>query len=413
MNILVLNCGSSSVKFQIIVTDSEHIREDTDRQLARGLIERWGDRANIKLQVEGQSPVKLAKPVRDQEQAIERILDWICSPEAKLDGIRSLTDIHAVGHRVVHGGEEFKNSVRIDEEVLLGIEKCSELAPLHNPWNLIGIRAVDQILGIEVPQVAVFDTAFHSTLPEVSFLYGLPYEYYQRHKIRRYGFHGTSYRYVTYRYRNLLGISRDEVNLITLHLGNGCSACAIKNGRSFDTSMGFTPLEGLLMGTRCGDIDSSILEYLASRENMTLTQLSSMLNTRSGLLGLSGLAPDMRTLLEEECRGNPRAGLAIDLFCYRAQKYIGAYLVALQTADAIVFTGGIGENSPVIRKRICDGLHRFGLQLDPHKNDELYGGKLGEISTQDSYPKAYVIPTTEELLIARDTYRVVSGALED
>jgi len=409
MNILVLNCGSSSVKFQIIDTDLDRIEQDTDRWLARGIAERVGSHALISFHAEGRSPLKLDAPLRDHRAAIDKILRWIVSPGSQINELQSVSDIHAVGHRVVHGGERFKVSVKIDVDVLAGVEDCIELAPLHNPANLKGIRAAQEILGTGVPQVAVFDTAFHSTMPEVSFLYGIPYQHYRRHQIRRYGFHGTSHRYVSYRYRKMLEIPREKVNIITLHLGNGCSACAIKNGESLDTSMGFTPLEGLLMATRSGDIDASILEYLSHKEGMTLQEIDSMLNKQSGLLGLSGLTSDMRELLAEEAENDDRrARLAVDIFCHRVRKYIGSYFVALRGADAVVFTGGIGENSPLIRQRICEGLESIGLELDPKKNQELHDRKSGEITAKGSSLRAWVIPTDEELLIARDTYRVIT-----
>ena len=321
MNILVLNCGSSSVKFQIIETDKDRIAKDQDRRLARGIIERVGSHALITFQAEGRPPVKEDAPLRDARAAIDRIVRWIISDESGIEGIRSMGDIHAVGHRVVHGGEAFKSSTRIDAQVLTGIEDCIELAPLHNPANLKGIRAARELFGEGVPQVAVFDTSFHSTMPETSYLYGIPYSLYRRHKIRRYGFHGTSHRYVAYRYRTLQRLSRDKVNIITVHLGHGCSACAIKAGRSLNTSMGFTPLEGLLMGTRAGDLDASILEYLNHKEGMSLAEIDTLLNKQSGLLGLSGLTSDMRELLEEEAEnGDRRARLAVDIFCVRVNR---------------------------------------------------------------------------------------------
>jgi acetate kinase len=311
----------------------------------------------------------------------------------------------------VHGGEKFRRSLRIDGEVIGGIEDCVELAPLHNPANLKGIRVTQELLGEGVPQVAVFDTAFHSTMPESSYLYGIPYQLYRRYKIRRYGFHGTSHRYVAYRYRTLHGLARDAVSIITLHLGNGCSACAIRGGDSFDTSMGFTPLEGLLMGTRCGDLDPSILEYLSHKEGMGLSEIDTLLNKQSGLLGISGLTSDMRDLLAEESEnGDRRARLAIDVFCQRVRKYIGAYYAGMGGADAVVFTGGIGENAPIVRARACAGLERLGLTLDPVRNDAAMDGRTAEISSAESKLKAFVIPTNEELLIARDTVRVVQDA---
>ena len=409
MNILVLNCGSSSVKFQIIDTDRERIEQDSDRRLVRGVVERVGSHALITYMVKGRPPIKKDAALSDHRAAIDLVLRWALSADSRIEGLQSISDIHAVGHRVVHGGERFKASVRIDDDVLRGIEECVELAPLHNPANLKGISAITELAGNSIPQVAVFDTQFHSTMPEEAFLYGIPYAHYQRHKIRRYGFHGTSHRYVACRYRKMLGIPRDQVTIITLHLGHGCSACAIKNGESVDTSMGFTPLEGLLMATRSGDIDPSILEFLGHKEGMTPREIDSMLNEQSGLLGLSGFAADMRDLLEEEAgQDDRRARLAIDIFCRRVRKYIGAYFVTLGGADALVFTGGIGENSPIVRRRICANLRSIALELDESRNETMHDGREGEISSDRSHLKAYVIPTDEELLIARDTYRVIS-----
>lgn len=410
MNILVINCGSSSVKFQIIKTDLELIEKNQDKRIASGYLERIGSQALITLQVEGQPKIKQALPLRDHRAALDFILRWIISPESKLNGITSLADIHAVGHRVVHGAEKFTMSTLINDEVIEGIEDCIELAPLHNPANLKGIIAARELLGPGVPQVAVFDTAFHSTMPETSYLYAIPYQLYRRHKIRKYGFHGTSHRYIAYRYRQLVNIDREKVNIITLHLGNGCSACAIKNGDSFDTSMGLTPLEGLVMGTRGGDMDPAIIEFLHHKEGMTMNEIDAILNKQSGLLGLSGLTNDMRDLLaEEKEHQDRRARLAIDIFCGRARKYIGAYLAGMQGADSIVFAGGIGENSSEIRKRICKGLEFFGLELDEKANNKTVGGKEGMITKPDSKLKAYVIPTNEELLIGRDTVRCVKN----
>jgi acetate kinase len=411
MNVLVLNCGSSSIKFQIVETDLDLIANDTDRKLAGGVIERVGSLALISFEVEGGRKAVEDVPIRDHRGAIDRILRWIVSPEAEIPGIRSLSDLHAVGHRVVHGGERFKRSVLIDGAVIAGIEECIELAPLHNPANLRGVRAAREVLGAGVPQVAVFDTAFHSEMPEASFLYGIPYSLYRRHKIRRYGFHGTSHRYVAYRYRTIRGIGREEVNLITLHLGMGCSACAIRAGASVDTSMGFTPVEGLLMGTRSGDLDPSILEYLAHKEGMDLHEIEGLLNKQSGLLGISGLTGDMRDLLAEEAEnGDRRAHLAIEMFCLRAKKYVGAYHAAYPGTEAIVFTGGIGENAASIRWRIGDGLSHLGLVLDPERNRTAASGEATRIAADGSTLDAWVIPTNEELLIARDTVRVVRDA---
>jgi len=316
-----------------------------------------------------------------------------------------------VGHRVVHGGERFTRSVRIDDAVLQGIEDTIELAPLHNPANLRGIRAAGAVLGAGVPQVAVFDTAFHQTLPAHAYLYAIPYQLYRRYKVRRYGFHGTSHRYVAHRWRQLTGTPRERTNLVTLHLGNGCSACAIRAGDSVDTSMGFTPLEGLVMGTRSGDVDPTVLDYLAGKEGLSTSEAEALLNKQSGLLGVSGLTHDMRELLAEARENQDRrALLAIDLFCYRARKYIGAYLAAMGGADAIVFAGGIGENAPEVRARICEGLGWLGLAVDPARNAALAGGREGPMHADGSRLGAWVIPTDEELLIARDTFRVVTGA---
>jgi len=410
MNVLVLNCGSSSVKFQIIETDIDRIAKDADRRLAGGLIERVVGQALVTLQIEGQPKIREAVPLKDHRAAIDYILRWIISPASKIANITSLADIHAVGHRVVHGGEKFTRSVLLDETVIEQIEDSIELAPLHNPANLKGIVAARELLGPGVPQVAVFDTAFHSTMPETSYLYAIPYQLYRRHRIRRYGFHGTSHRYVAYRYRQINQLKREQVNIITLHLGNGCSACAIKNGDSLDTSMGFTPLEGLVMGTRGGDMDPSIIEFISNKEGMKVREIDTMLNKQSGLLGISGLTNDMRELLaEEQEKQDRRARLAIDIFCMRARKYIGAYLAEMGGAEAVVFTGGIGENSAIIRERICRGLECIGLKIDAEKNASTVGGKEGIISSADATLKAYAIPTNEELLIARDTVRTVKN----
>jgi acetate kinase len=407
--VLVLNCGSSTVKFQVIETDDQRIAADTDRRLARGLVERVGGHALITLQA-GDGPLERhAEPVRDHRAAIDLVLRWLVSSGANVDSIKSLGDIHVVGHRVVHGGERFRKSVLIDQEVADGIAECIELAPLHNPANLKGIGAAVALLGEGVPQVAVFDTSFHATMPETSYLYGLPYQLYRRHRIRRYGFHGTSHRYIAYRYRRMLGLAKEQVRIITLHLGNGCSACAIKEGASFNTSMGFTPLEGLIMGTRAGDVDPSLLEYLAVKDGLSLSEVDVMLNKQSGLLGISGLTSDMRDLLAEAAEHNDRrAELAIAMFCQRVKRYVGAYYAEMGGADAIVFSGGIGENAAPVRGRVCQGLEAFGLTLDEERNGRMNGGAEGEISVDGARLKAYVIPTNEELLIARDSYRVVT-----
>src|SRR5687767_14183518 len=408
MNVLVLNVGSSSLKFELIGTDAERIEANADTRLAGGAVERIGGEAVISLSANGHS-VRTAAPLRNLAAAVEHVTSWLVSDEAETT-IASLAEIEAVGHRVVHGGEDFARSQRIDETVLRALDELVELAPLHNPHNIAGIRAATRVLGPGVPQVAVFDTAFHHTLPEIAFLYGLPYQLYRRYKVRRYGFHGTSHRYVAHRYRQLTGRSRERTRLITLHLGHGASACAILGGDSIDTSMGFTPLEGLVMGTRSGDLDPAILDFVASKEGLSLQEVETLLNKQSGLLGISGLTDDMRDLLAEaEEHDDRRARLAIEIFCYRARKYIGSYLAAMNGAEAIVFTGGIGENAAEIRDRICSDLGWFGVEIDAELNAKHGAGKDGQISTGTSRVSVFVIPTNEELLIARDTVRVVSG----
>ncbi len=409
MNVLVLNCGSSSLKFQIFETSLEAIENNSSQCLLKGLIERIGSQALLTFEVPGQNKIRQSQPIKNHRQAINDVLQWIISDEANIPGINSYSDIHAVGHRVVHGGEFFSESTLINDEVIRGIEQCMELAPLHNPVNLKGIESVKAILGKHLPQVAVFDTAFHSTMTQASYLYAIPYQLYRRYKIRRYGFHGTSHRYIGFRYRRLNQLEKNQVNILSIHLGNGCSACLIQNGESVETSMGFTPLEGLAMGTRAGDIDASVLEYLNLKEGMDFPELDSLLNKRSGLLGISGLTSDMRELIEEEKENQDRrATLAIDIFCKRIRKYIGAYYVECAgKIDAIVFTGGIGENAAIIRQRICEPLTAIGVHLDDDANNHYFGGKEGKISDDKSTLPAWVIPTNEELFIARDTARAV------
>jgi acetate kinase len=411
MNVLVLNCGSSTVKFQLISTDLETIERNEDKRLASGYVERVGGEAIITLRAAGRGDQRLTESLRDMRAAVDFIIRWASSEEAGISGVTSVADVHAIGHRVVHGGERFTQSVMITDDVLRGIEDCIELAPLHNPANIKGIQAARDLFGPGLPQVAVFDTAFHQTLPEKAYLYAIPYQFYRRYKVRRYGFHGTSHRYVSYRYRQLRNLTREQTNIITLHLGNGCSAAAIRGGNSIDTSMGMTPLEGLVMGTRSGDIDPAIVDYLAIKEGLTIHQIESLLNKQSGLIGISGLTNDMRELMEEAHENSDRrARLAIEIFCYRARRYIGAYLAAMGGADAIVFTGGIGENSPEVRSSISDGLQWMGLELDGDRNAKCKNGCEGLISTDTSRLAAYTIPTDEELLIARDTVRSVQGA---
>ena len=407
MRILVLNVGSSTIKFQLIDTDGDAIAAATDKRLARGQIERIGGEAIVTLEATGREPVKSAVPLRDNTAAVEYLIGWLVSEESGVPMSR-VGEIEAVGHRVVHGGERFHHSTLVDDRVRRALEDLIDLAPLHNPHNLRGIAAARKVLGPDVPQVAVFDTAFHQSLPETAYLYAIPYQLYRRYGVRRYGFHGTSHRYVAYRYRQLTGRSREETKIITLHLGNGCSACAIAGGHSLDTSMGFTPLEGLVMGTRSGDVDPAILEYIAVKEGMNLRELDAMLNKQSGLLGISGLTADMRELLAEAAEnGDRRARLAIEIFCLRVKKYLGAYLAEMNGADAVVFTGGIGEHAVEIRRRICAGLDWLGIQLDDDRNAKATEGRFDK---DGSRVQLWVIPTDEELLIARDAWRVVSGS---
>ncbi len=409
MNVLVLNVGSATLKFQLVQTDMERLEANADLKLARGLIERIGGEAVFSFTGTDSETTRGAVSLRDHRAAVDFVLSWLVNSDSV--PISSIGEIDAVGHRVVHGGEQFQRSVAIDAAVQRGIEDNIDLAPLHNPANLRGIEAARAALGPGVPQVAVFDTAFHHTLPERAFLYAIPYQMYRRHKVRRYGFHGTSHRYVSHRWRQLTGVPRDETTIVTLHLGNGCSACAIRNGDSVDTSMGFTPLEGLVMGTRSGDVDPAVLDHISQKEGLSLQEVESLLNKQSGLLGISGLTHDMRELLAEAREmDDRRARLAIDVFTYRVRKYIGAYLAALGSARAICFAGGVGENSAQIRADILEGLEPFGIELDASLNEATVNGAEGRISADGSRFEVWVIPTDEELLIARDTYGVVTGS---
>jgi len=409
MNVLVLNSGSSSLKFQVIATDLEQIKAYKDDRICRGEVEGIGGEAIIRIQHRSDPAQTLTAPLRDMAAALDYLVRYIASDRSRVTEIKSTADVHAVGHRVVHGGELFNESTLIDDRVIKGIEDCIDLAPLHNPNNVKGILAARDLFGKDVPQVAVFDTSFHHSIPEQAYLYAIPYHLYRRHRIRRYGFHGTSHRYVAFRYRALRGLTREQTNIITLHLGNGCSAAAIKNGSPVDTSMGMTPLEGLVMGTRSGDLDPAIVSVIARKEGLSSSEVDTLLNTQSGLLGISGLTNDMRELQAElKEHDDRRVRLAIEVFCYRARKYIGAYLAAMGGADAVVFTGGIGENSPDVRARISSGMEWAGLRIDATKNQQTIG-REGMISTEDSKLLAYAIPTDEELLIARDTVRVVRG----
>jgi acetate kinase len=407
MNVLVLNSGSSSLKLQLIATDMERIQRNADVRLLRGEVEHFGE--NAKITFKGRDGAKtLTASLGDVSAALDFVLRWVASDRSGVAEVRGPEDIHGVGHRVVHGGERFTESVVVTDEVLKGIEACSQLAPLHNPDNIRGILAARNTLGAKIPQVAVFDTAFHHSIPKHAYVYAIPLELYERHGIRRYGFHGTSHRFVAERYRLLRGLTSEQADVITLHLGNGCSVAAIKRGRSVDTSMGMTPLEGLVMGSRSGDLDPAVVSVIAEREQLSVQEVEGLLNKKSGLLGVSGITNDMRELQAAAKDGKARAQLGIEIFCYRARKYIGAYLAAMGGAGGIVFTGGIGENSPEIRAQICKGMEWAGIAMDAERNQKMVG-KEGLISSDSSQLAVYAIPTDEELLIARDTVRCVLG----
>jgi len=397
MKILVLNCGSSSIKYQFYSLDSHRI-------LAKGIVEKIGMKGSfLKHEKESGQKVLFEGEILDHKIGIEYILGVISSQ--KHGCIESLDEINAVGHRVVHGGEEFSESVLITDEVIETLEKFIELAPLHNPPNLKGIYALKALVP-NVPQVAVFDTAFHHTMPQHAFMYAIPYALYKKYGIRRYGFHGTSHKYVSNRACEILGIEAESSKIITLHLGNGASACAIKSGKSIDTSMGFTPVEGLIMGTRSGDIDMGAVAYIMDKEKIGTKSASTLFNKHSGLLGISGISSDSREIRAAAEKGDERCLLAIKMFDYRIKKYIGSYAAAMGGLDVVVFTGGIGENSDVTRAGICEDLEFMGIELDPDINKGLQG-KEQVISTEGSKVKVIVVPTNEELMIAIDTQNIV------
>ncbi|MCW5980981.1 MAG: acetate kinase [Bryobacteraceae bacterium] len=405
MKILAVNCGSSTVKFQLFETSAERAERNEDRALARGMVDKVGAAdSSVSFEPAGADKQTIRRPIRDHHEAVEASLATLTESGNGL--LRDLSEIAGVGHRVVHGGEYYSDSVLFDDEVERRVEECVELAPLHNPHNLTGYRAVKALLP-RCPNVAVFDTAFHQTIPRRAFLYALPLELYSEHKIRRYGFHGTSHRYVSQRYAQIHGAGLENLKLIACHLGNGCSMTAIDRGRSVDNTLGLTPIEGLVMGTRPGDVDPGVVLHLMSDLKMTVEEVTELLNKRSGLLGLSGETNDMRSLMQASEAGDERARLAIEIFCYRIKKYIGAYLAALNGADAILFTGGIGENAPAIRARACEALDALGVALDPGRNERARGAEA-EISADGAKVKAWVIPTNEELLIARETMRCIS-----
>lgn len=396
MKVLVINCGSSSLKYQLMDMENEKL-------LAKGLCERIGiDGSNIAHSAAGKETVKLDSEMKSHTDAVKLVIESLLHKEYGVLG--SIAEIGAVGHRVVHAGEKFSESVVITDEVKAALEECSELAPLHNPPNLIGIRACEEVMP-GVPQVAVFDTAFHQTMSPESYLYAIPYELYEKYKIRRYGFHGTSHKYVSERAASLCGKPLTELKVVTCHLGNGASVCAVKNGKAVDTSMGFTPLEGLVMGTRSGDLDPAIVKFLMEKENMTVAEVDNMLNKKSGILGLSGVSSDFRDIFAAEDAGNERAKYALDVFALRVAKYIGAYAAEMNGLDAVVFTAGLGENNGEMRKKICAYLEWLGVTIDEDANSQR--GKEIEVSKKGSKVKILVIPTNEELVIARDTNALV------
>ena len=396
MNILVINCGSSSLKFQLINAESEEV-------LAKGLCERIGIDGRLTYQPAGGEKEISEKAMPTHTEAIQFVIDALTNEKTGV--VKSLSEIGAVGHRIVHGGEKFASSVVITEEVKKAVEECNDLAPLHNPANLIGVEACEKLMP-GTPMVAVFDTAFHQTMPEKAYMYGLPYEYYEKYKVRRYGFHGTSHSYVSKKAAEVMGKAYDEVKTIVCHLGNGASVSAVLNGKSVDTSMGLTPLEGLVMGTRSGDIDPAIMEFIAQKENLDIEGIMNVLNKKSGVFGLSGeISSDFRDLTGAMAEGDKKAKIALEVFAYRVAKYIGAYAAAMNGVDDIVFTAGIGENAPIVRSKVLAYLGYLGITVDEKANDT-HGEEI-TISTPDSKVLVMVIPTNEELAIARETVALV------
>ncbi len=395
MKVLVINCGSSSLKYQVIDSESEKV-------LAKGLCERIGIDGRLVYQPAGSDKIKTEVAMPTHKEAVKLVLDALVNPENGV--LKSLDEIGAVGHRIVHGGEKFTESAVITDEMLKKVEECNELAPLHNPANIIGINACRELMP-GVPMVGVFDTAFHQTMPAKAYMYAVPYECYEKYGVRRYGFHGTSHSFVSKRAAEVAGIDRHNSKIIVAHLGNGASISAVLNGKSVDTSMGLSPLEGLVMGTRSGDIDPTAVEYIARKEGLDFDGVMNLLNKKSGVLGVSGVSSDFRDLLAAADEGNKRAKLAVDMFCYRVAKYIGAYTAAMNGVDLIAFTAGVGENNGFVRSQICDYLGFMGVQIDAKANE--VAGEERKISTDDSKVLVYVIPTNEELAIARETVRLV------
>ena len=397
MNVLVINCGSSSLKFQLI-------NAETEKVLAKGLCERIGIDGRLTYQPAGGEKEKSDLAMPTHTEAIQFVIDALTNEKTGV--VKSLDEIGAVGHRVVHGGEKFASSVVITDEVKKAVEECNDLAPLHNPANLIGVAACEKLMP-GTPMVAVFDTAFHQTMPEKAYMYGLPYEYYEKYKVRRYGFHGTSHSFVSKRAAEVMGKSYDEVKTIVCHLGNGSSVSAVMNGKCVDTSMGLTPLEGLVMGTRSGDIDPAIMEFIAKKENLDIDGVMNVLNKKSGVFGISGgLSSDFRDLTDAMNAGDKKATIAMDVFSYRVAKYIGSYAAAMNGVDDIVFTAGIGENDDYVREEVCKYLGYLGVDFDSEVNKGLRG-KEAELTKEGSKVKVFVIPTNEELAIARETLALV------
>jgi len=397
MKIIVINCGSSSIKYQLFDMPSERV-------IAKGLVDKIGLKGSLIKHTKGKDkPVIIEGEILDHQQGVEFLLGIMISKQ--YGSLENISDIQAVGHRVVHGAEEFSGSVLIDDKVIEALEKSSELAPLHNPPNLKGIYAMQQLLP-DVNQVGVFDTAFHQTMPEHAYLYAIPYVLYEKYKIRRYGFHGTSHKFVSARACEILDVDISTKKIITCHLGNGSSLAAIKHGKSYDTSMGMTPTEGLIMGTRTGDLDPGALLYMASKEDTSINYTNTLINKFSGLLGISGVSSDMRDLENAAAKGNKRAQLALDMFAYRVKKYIGSYAAALGGVDIIVFTGGIGENDPTTRKKIMEGLEFMGIKTDTEKAN--IRGEETILSSKDSQVTVMVVPTDEEVMIARDTFTITT-----
>jgi acetate kinase len=398
MKILVINTGSSSLKYQLIDMENEAV-------LAKGLCDRIGiDNSFIKHTKPGRDTIVIDVDMTNHRSAIKQVIGVLTGERTGVIG--NMSEIAAVGHRIVHGGEKFHDSAIIDENVMSAIRECIDLAPLHNPPNIIGIEACQHIMP-DTPMVAVFDTAFHQTIPQYAYLYALPYEMYEKHGIRKYGFHGTSHKYVAQRAAAMLEKPLSELKLVTCHLGNGASVCAVEYGKSVETSMGFTPLDGLAMGTRSGSVDPAVVKFLMENEKMTPKEIDEYLNKKSGVLGISGVSSDFRDLEDAIDNGNERARLAIKIFCYRVKQYIGSYAAVMNGLDAVVFTAGIGENNPLVRGIVMENLDFLGLRIDPEKNK--VRGKEMDISAEDAKARTLVIPTNEELAIARETLKLISG----